>query len=653
MAATTQKTIEYMLPMLGSGGSAGIASSTTHTDSADTTLYIPESTDRTFKSVTLKVSVNDCYGTAGNDLAAWSVRVSCDAGSNFTTVTRTTTLADTGENFPLIITADVTAEFIARFAGASDTCRWGLYLSFAAGSIWSNATATLVITYEYNAASHTTAQVKTVRIPIESFNGRLSNALQQIRQGTIVDQLPALAHASTPFLPEASVAIRQAFCELWCNTLPSTTTDTYLYVDVDGGGETQSGIVENGPATPMPFRFLLDVTAVDWTDVRTLNARHGVSSQSYFLHLGGWLTVTYEYNPSTSTTILNSLLMGLGETLTEVKVSADKSMYSMDFYVEDPATVTLVQSGVFVVFNAIATSDTLTFKCGAQTATGYTPTSGGNLAGQVFFTHRIDSGGYRGAGITLARGKNTLTVEYYIGTAGRISAPSVKLILNYTSGKSGSYGEANTRTVHYIYKDQSTTPAATYKAAIGKVPSIIEDYYLVNLSHEIRMLPTGTTVAGLSFYVERQSGEGVAAGWEELCNVATTGVAEVGPMIGFVDNTGKYRRYANDPITKRMNLETARDYYLYCRALVTQLAVEAWVTYHAMTFTISGTISNSNGGTVNLYLHRASDGELLLSTSRVGNGAYSFTWYDSAENVFVQAYEDSTHIGRSANGTGS
>jgi hypothetical protein len=43
--------------------------------------------------------------------------------------------------------------------------------------------------------------------------------------------------------------------------------------------------------------------------------------------------------------------------------------------------------------------------------------------------------------------------------------------------------------------------------------------------------------------------------------------------------------------------------------------------------------------------------EKLLTTSRVGDGAYSFTWYDNTKNVFVAAREDDNHLGRTTLGT--
>jgi hypothetical protein len=663
MAATIQKTIEFMLPMLGDSGSTGIAEGTTHTDSADQTIYIPETTSRAFKSVMLKCMVHDCFGTAGNDLAGWSIRVSCDAGVTWTTVTRTTTIADTGENFPMIMEVDVTAEFTARFSGASDTCRWGLYLDFAgSGSLWANASATLHITYEYDAASHTTTQIKTVRIPIESLNGRLTNSAQEVRQGTIVNQLPSLLDASTPFLPEASVSIRQAYCELYFNSLPGSTTDTNLIVKIDSGGsERTSGIIDNTLNTPIFMRYCYDVTSVDWTAVRALYARS--TTTTCLVHVGGWLTVTYEYNPSTSTTILNSLLLGATQEEYGVRVSGDQTKIRKKFWIEDPATVTLVQSGIFTVFPTNGTSDTLTFGVGSQTATGYTPTSGGNIAGPTSFVHRIDSGGYRGAGFTLARGENTIDLEYYCGTALRSGPPTFLIILNYTSGKSGSYGEANSRTIMFMNKDFSTSPAATYKATISTVPSIIEtNYCVIDNFFEVASIYTGTTAQTIEIAMERQSGEGAGGeGWEQIFHRSQVGTGEVGPMIHYMDAQKKYRRWPTDPETDRMAVEQSRDYQMSFVGITVQISLVNWITYHGMTFTVSGTISGSGGGTVYAHLFRCPSlatatptvPEYIASTSRTGNGSVSFTIYDSAVNHFAVYYEDGTHIGTSVLGTAS
>lgn len=76
--------------------------------------------------------------------------------------------------------------------------------------------------------------------------------------------------------------------------------------------------------------------------------------------------------------------------------------------------------------------------------------------------------------------------------------------------------------------------------------------------------------------------------------------------------------------------------------------LDMYLTYHSITFTVSGTVTDSAGGVVDLSLHRESSGERIKVASRTGNGSYSFTWFDNTASVYVDAYENATHTGRSA-----
>ena len=75
------------------------------------------------------------------------------------------------------------------------------------------------------------------------------------------------------------------------------------------------------------------------------------------------------------------------------------------------------------------------------------------------------------------------------------------------------------------------------------------------------------------------------------------------------------------------------------------------MTYHSITFTVGGDIAGSGGGTVNIDVFRVADDERVGSTSRVGDGAYTFTWYDDTASMYAVAREDSTHMGRRDDGT--
>lgn len=651
MASNRVKTVEYMLPMT----TASVARGTAYTDSADITVYIPETTSRAFLSCTIEMcAVMDTF-TNNADPNGWGIRCSCDAGSNWTAVTHGAMYTETDENLSIILTADVTAEFTARFSGASDTVRWGWYINAdATGPTYNNVSGRLIITYEYDDTAHAT-RVKTVRIPIESYNGRITTGGMEVAQGGAVNQLPALLHAATPFLPETSPVIRQAFIEAWMNTLPNSTTDSTITLTVDAAGASvTSGNIDNTQDTSLPFRLMLNVTGTDWTSAHSLNAI--TSAETCCGFVGGWLTVTYEYDHTSSTTILNSLLLGFAEDTTDVRATADKSSWNLTRYIEEPATITLVQSGVVVWYQHIDTSDTFTFKVGGQTATGYTPTADGQSAGGNVLVHRIDAGGYRGAGVTLARGDNTFTTEWYCGTAGRISNVSVMMMLNYTSGKAAGGDGVHAHTTHWnIFASNRNAVADTGAVTAVRTPKIIEaNYWLVSVCPCIYAGGAGQTPFPVCLQAERGSGEGPGAGWEDLFNSIATAIAERGMVLMHGKARTQFRRWPDDTDASRMNIETARSWRI--QGATAQWAVGLWITYHSHTWAIAGTVSgyaDADGAGLAVKVYRCSDGLYLGEATTTAGGNFSLTWYDNTEDYRAVCEEDSTHVGCSVKGPAS
>lgn len=76
-----------------------------------------------------------------------------------------------------------------------------------------------------------------------------------------------------------------------------------------------------------------------------------------------------------------------------------------------------------------------------------------------------------------------------------------------------------------------------------------------------------------------------------------------------------------------------------------------YTTYHSIYGTVSGYISGSSGGVIDIHLNRYDTGETVLSTTQSGNGTYSFIWFDDTEDLFVYAYESETRKGASKVGT--
>lgn len=651
MAANRTKTIEYALPMLSTGVTPQ-AEGTTYLDSADITIYIPETTSRAFKSVMLEVVVADNQNAVAGNVSGWGIRASCDAGTTFTETLAAAGYATSGENMSHVMTGDVTAEFTARFSGASDTCRWGFYVDYSTtGYTLVNASAKLYITYEYDDTAHST-RIKTVRIPIESYNGRLTTTHTAIKQAsTAANQLPALKHATTPFLPEASTVIRQAFCEIWTNNLPSSTGNPLLTLNLDNSLLSQTfGLVRGSLASPITLRYLYDVTAADWTSAHELYGYHDVASQSHYNQLGGWLTVTYEYDHANSSTILNSIMMGMGEDSLNVGLVANLSTTSVERAFSEPGTLTLKQSGVWITTQTSASSTTLSFGMGSQTVTGYTPTGASTMAGMLSLVHRIDAGAHRGAGVTLTSGINTFTAQWYAANADRIGNVSMVMFLNYTSSKSTLGDGAHGHSVHYMLSPNNIATTANLQFTPTYTPNIIEpNYWLMSC---MPIFYAGGITGATEYYVLQCKKTSEAGfGWTDIFNTSTIGGNERLFTISNAAARFAFKRWPNETESGRMDLETARDWRWYGTSCKFGLAM--WITYHSMTFTVSGTVSGytGDGSGLTVKVYRASDGFYCGSTTTAAGGTYTFTWYDGASSLYTDCYQDESHLGRSDNGT--
>lgn len=650
MASNRVKTVEYMLPNIDTQQACAISAGT-YLDSADKTIYVPETTSRTILAARLEVTAYNYLYANSSNVSGWGVRCSCDGGSNWTAVTQAATLNESDENYTYLMVADVTAEFTARFSGTSDTVRWGYYVYASAVTTgFGPATAKLILTYEYDDTAHST-RVKTVRIPIESLNGRLTTSYAEICQGTAVNQIPQLTGSGSPFLPEASVVIRQAFLELWANTVPNATTDGALTLRLDTAGTTYTlPAYDNTQDSSSTIKVMWDLSAETFTAAKALYAV--VTGTTMIGFLGGWMTVTYEYDHSSSTTILNSLFMGLGSDSNNALASGDKSVVSVERSLQEPGTLTLKQSGIWITYQSGNTSDTFTFKAGSQTATGYTPTADGSMCGMSSIVHRIDSGGYRGAALTLARGPNTFTAEWYTGTANRVGNVSCAMILNYTSDKASGGDGAHAHSVHFPILGSNRAFATAVQASATVNPKIIEsDYWLLGAMPIIYCTGLGVALDGYVLDVERLFGEG--NGWENLFSSMYTGVAENGCWMNYSACRFAFKRWPNDTDSSRMDIEGARTWRIYGQSK--QYGLGLWVTWHSHTFTISGTVSgyadaDGAGLTVKVYKE---GGEYIGSATTGAGGTFSLTWYDNTGNYFARCEEDSTHVGASVAGTPS
>jgi len=639
--AIRSKTVEYpfatALTNLATNTALGTA---TRYDAAAINVDIPETASRTFRSVLLVMTFRDVFTTVYNVTAhRMGIKIGAVAASDVDT---TVTFTATADHMQYTVTRDATAYFNTNYSGTTQSVIASLAVATATAANVNNITAKLVITYDYDDSGVDT-RIKTVRIPIESMTAQLTNASQQI--GT--NQVPAL----DTFLPESGKVYKQIWFEMMCNDGGNATTSFNLFCSLDSESAVTRATLAQGLNSGVFFQDIWVRNDMSTAATHAFKAYSSLTSR--FTNFGAVLCVTYTYSHTSSTRILNSLVMGgiydvaptYGNT-----AAGDKSQFSKSFQIAEPGTITLVQSGLLFLSNHL--NYTVSIGCGAQAVRAYTVTTAGTMCGNASIVHRIDAGGAQGAGVTLAQGANTLTVNWRSGTATTGCSLSAIVYLNYTSDKHSSGDGAHAHSC--LWAGYIGTANVTDQVTGSIAPVLPEaDFWLNDVSAWLTH-NAPVTVAAFEIAAEAAAGEGFGDGWIPIMVMQARGVAKVSTY-HFFQTVPTVRRFPGDamynPVTGTVwDFETARRYRAWFQTSG-HFALHFWYTYSALLYTVSGSLSGytGDGSGITVTLHNATTGEKLKTATTGAGGTFSFSWYDNTTQLYVEAQQDSTHVGRSAN----
>lgn len=629
---TRSKTVEFVYDV----DTNTLAANTKRTFTGNT-IYLPESSI-VFRSVTLIATWGD-DATAVSSPTNWILGIKLGAAAE-STATVTDTLTNSGEAWTFRARRDITSYFTTNWTGSSMT--WEASIQQAV-SATQNHSVKVIITYEYDDTSST--HIKTVRIPIESTRSLLTTSYQTVGGATAI---PALGGS---FLPESTKTIRQVWVELWGNTADITTATDWIATMRVNGVNTYDWWDNEAALLSGRWAYgIVDITAEDLTSARSLECIvTGITSRMTWT--GGMVCVTYEFDPAATTTVLNSLILGGVDTQSWIGGTAagDEDQWSRTIYIDEPGTITMQPSAVCLFFND-SLGFTLNVAVGSQTDTAFLQTAAGVQVGQYSVVHRIDAAGAKGtAGMTLARGENNYSIQFRSGTSGAGWALSGFLLLNYTSAKSpdGVGAHAQSR---YFHLADTAADATNRQVNNITTPSIPEsNYYVFGVVLDIDVNVTAIANGSFSLMYERTAG----LGWEPAFICQFRADNELQLMTPFAAARSGWARWPGDPDPERADIETARDWRL--DALPNMWAAWGmWVTWQSHQFTVSGTVSNyvdADGAGLTVNLHRVSNGELVKTATTTAGGNFSIPWFDDVEELYVEVYEDSTHVGRSANAT--
>lgn len=641
------KTIEYSTSTVITALTAGANRDL----SGSTMIYIPE-TGITFKSVVLFVDcVNDITNTTAANLTNPTIGIILDSVA-ISTLVLPNPLVNSGEKEAWQFSRDVTSYFNTNWVGTGMT--WSVRVNFT-GMLTNNHAAKIIITYEYEDTSSPTAHIKTIRIPIESTRSLLTTSFQTVGGATAI---PAIRGG---YLPETNVVVRQVFLEMWSNAATNATTDFTWQTRISGGTAIDTYRHEAAMNSATWSHAIVDITNQSLLYNNSLECIvNGVTNRN--VTTGGMIVVTYEYNPTTSTTIYNSLMLGAVDTSGWIggTTSIDANTWERNIYIVEPGEINIMESGIALFSND---QGTYTFNVrlsgstsGQTNYTSYVQTAGALQCGCYSLVHRIDSKGQNGNGIYLTRGKNLYRIYFYSNTAQAGWNLSGFLLLNYTSSKHSDGVGAHTHSVYQHVSDNITSSGSRVNTSNIITPSIPETYYnIIGYLFWINYNIGATTDINFTLDAEVLSTDmQKVSGWQTIYNGTSRSDSEnINGWIYAAARTN-FTRWNGDPDIDRLYITSGRRFRLSSGALWTG-NMGYWYTYNSITYTVSGTCSgfSNDGSDIDIDVFRLLETdkyEHVLDLKTVAGGTFSGQYVNDTDILFVTARQDDTHVGRSANG---
>ena len=634
--AIRTKTVEYWFPIIPT-----IADITT-TDADQITIHIPEASP-TFRSAEIEMIIADVYTTATN-VTQRNIEFRLGAAA-YTARNNPQTLTQSSENFTFAYTADFLDHFIANWSGSSMTADARVTINTNALGC-RNASLKLTITYEFDDTA--TTQVKTVWIPLDAPTSNLPTA-----KSTVYDTIPAL----DTYLPEASKTFHQIMVVVQGNTEDASTTDLSLSVGV-GATDFTSQLYERGSNIDYWVRVNADYSAINTAITHSF---YLWSNSTAFNHPQAWMVVTYSFNASTTTSIMNSLILPMEiDSPMGGPGAGDYQRADRDLWIQEPNPVGQ-RLAYYMMFDKNATISGLNARIGTGTFVTYTDVAT-TMAGNSGFMIRNDSA------YTLDNGRNTISVDVYnTDTVDLGYGCSGFWLVNYTSDVPTEGIWAANHTVKINYKIMGTTGAATQSITASKAFEIPTPSYFINSIGMNYIFSTSGTLANAGVHIgaERLVSEG-GQKWELLYTDLGGTDAEVGIFQNWSTARSIFQRWKDGTVNNimdadgsRLDLTVARRYRMATgNGQLSFDHLDLYLTYHAITYSIAGNITgvNTSGGDVTIKLHRSSTDDIVFEITippATSTLPYEFLWFDNTEPMYVTAFQDNSLVGRSASGLAS
>lgn len=580
-------------------------------------------------------AMQDTSTLTGATLSDMRVDIGLDATASSTILNTTVDFTNTGENWAGIFgPLDATSYFNTNFGTAQSKTAYSWFdalVSTGTGTALRGIYPWIDITYEYSASA--ARRTDYLRIPLGTPIGAMPTA-----SGFVFTTIPQLSGSGGLLSDYGSLIIRDSWLEIASFTgVNNVSTDININYSFDAGATGSFPIRENALATDLRILYILPNTE---STIAPHSLKLWSSLASRWYNTQVWLNVVFEYDPTTTTSVINTLQFPvvLPTPLTLTGGGSPYNSFLRKFTITEPTPIVPLYSSLDLRWCSTATNAIVIWGPLLKTTTVTTPANA--ISGQFSVNLNIESASF-------SRGENEFSVFATTGaTFGTTMSGLYTLI--YRSAISPQGIDKHGRVIRKIIQSWDTTlKTDTQTQTYFTIPE--SNYYLVSVGI---FFNTFTPAIGNGISIESQleyiQGEYYpSASYVSFSTNTNMADNELTHFEMFTSAEQLIKRFPNDFNPARVDIEISRK-NRYLSPIQGQRFGSYWnVCYHSITASLSGIISNSNGGWITASLHRADNGELYAQQYLNGDGNYSFTVYDDTTPVYVDFWEDNTYKGRS------
>jgi len=671
------KTIEYAWDVEGDS----ILLRNTNYTSPTKIIYIPETGSREITSCWLETCMRDSSAltSARSTIGSSSLVVNVNGVKSNTYYTNgSTAFNDSGESQFFILNDNITDFARTHFTSSafSLSLQYAYSASGNSNANYTNFARKLYITYTYN-DDDTARRIKTVKIPFDNYlAGTISTTISPMPSVANAGQIPAL----NTFCPENDKNFRDIWIEFSGTERQTTsgTTDDRLTASIDNGPLKQLGFFEAALASLTDYKSFYNISNINTATTHSLWMRR-IGTNNY-QEIVAVLHVTYDYNHDNSTRILNSVESSFNfPGFYGFPEGTNYTIHKFPFIIPED-NPTLKQSGVAFLYTGTAAAPVSRIMIGTasiglggrsyniNSTWGYAKTMLRFDVSSSYYPVTASMPGFR-------RGKSILQANYTTTLPQRTIPPTGIVYLNYESDKHNLGDGVHNHTIRRLQVSGSIYGTAGYATLLNDnltdntLPE--SDYYINFHGYEMNHLKTATNPFAArtvyfpispdhcpeDYYSKTVHGTYVDLSTED--GVPFSAQASEMGMISTItpDQSGIFRKYPGqlssslNPREGCLNPQATRSFTLTGDS--TRMSFSDVITYNAITFPVTGTVSgySGDGSGIEVVLHDATSGKSLKKTTTTTGGAYTMSWYDPTQQLYVESIQDNTKTGRSANGT--